>query len=167
MKRLLPFLLLGVIAAAIAGAADRPAAEIVDYGIYKGELNDPIMRAKAPSGYMLRGRGLSQLAKQTTEIPATLGTQFGFRFVVHGNPGAKVPLHFVWLYPAITNHQTRAKSTSFEVDCPAQAEDKSTGIMWTFTDPAELVEGEWTFQVLRDGEPILEKQFQVRKPDEN
>jgi hypothetical protein len=38
--------------------------------------------------------------------------------------------------------------------------------MWTFTEPSELVPGDWTFQVFKDGEKILEKKFEVQKADE-
>jgi polysaccharide export outer membrane protein len=37
--------------------------------------------------------------------------------------------------------------------------------MWTFTEPSELVPGEWTFQVFRGAEKILEKKFEVQKAE--
>jgi hypothetical protein len=75
-------------------------------------------------------------------------------------------LHTVWLYPEITDSKTGRKSKRFDADCHGKPEDRNAGIMWTFTEPSELVSGEWTFQVYRGEEKILEKKFEVEKPDE-
>jgi hypothetical protein len=156
-----------LICIAIARAVDPPAAEIVDYGIYTGGQNEVIAETNTPTGSVLQGRGVSRLVKQTTKIPARLGTQFGFRFVIHdSNREGEVKLHFVWLYPEITDSSTGRKSTRFEADAHGKPEDKNAGIMWTFTEPSELASGDWTFQVFRDGGKILEKKFEVQKADE-
>jgi hypothetical protein len=166
MKTILLYLFTLLICIANARAAERPVAEIVDYGIYTGEENKVIVETNTPTGSLLQGRGVCRLAKQTTEIPAELGTQFGFRFVVHDSKkNGKVKLHCVWLYPEITDTATGRKSTRFESDANGKPEDRNDGIMWTFTEPSELVPGDWTFQVFKDGEMILEKTFKVQKAD--
>jgi hypothetical protein len=140
-------------------------AEILDHGIYTGEQNDVILDPNTPTGSVLQGRGVSRLVKQTTKIPAQLGTQFGFRFIVHGKKEDEaIKLHTVWLYPEITDSKTGRKSRRFDADCHAKPETNNAGIMWTFTERSELVPGEWTFQVYRGGEKILEKKFEVEKP---
>ena len=167
MKTILPSLFIALFCITVARAAERPMAEIVDYGIYTGEQNEVILETNTPTGSVLQGRGVSRLVKQTTKIPAKLGTQFGFRFVVHGKKeDGEIKLHTVWLYPEITDSKTGRKSTRFDANCHGKPEDRNDGIMWTFTEPSELVSGEWTFQVYRDGEKILEKRFDVEKADE-
>jgi hypothetical protein len=167
MKTILLLLFTSLICIANARAAERPIAEIVDYGIYTGEENKVIAETNTPTGSVLQGRGISRLVKQTTKIPARLGTQFGFRFVVHDSKkDGEVKLHFVWLYPEITDAATGRKSVRFDGDAHGKPEDRNAGIMWTFTEPSELVPGDWTFQVFKDGEKILEKKFEVQKADE-
>jgi hypothetical protein len=167
MKTILPLLFAMFICCNNAKAAERTMAEILDYGIYTGEQNEVILDPSAPTGSLLQGRGVSRLVKQTTKIPARLGTQFGFRFVVHGKKEeGEIKLHTVWLYPEITDSKTGKNSRRFDSGCYAKPEDKNAGIMWTFTEPSELVPGEWIFQVYRGGEKILEKKFEVeKKPD--
>jgi hypothetical protein len=167
MKTILSILVVGLFHVTFAGAAERPVAEIVDYGIYTGGQNQAIAETNAPTGLVLQGLSEYRLEKQTTRIPAQLGKQFGFRFVVHDRKeDTKIKLHLVWLYPEITDTASGKKSRRFEADGYGKPEDKSAGIMWTFTEPSELVPGEWTFQVFRGGEKILEKKFEVEKPDE-
>lgn len=167
MKTNLLLMAIGLIFVTVAGAANQPVAEIADYGIYTGGQNQNIPDTGAPTGLILNNRGQLSLVKQTDKIPAQLGKQFGFRFVIHGKQAdGKIKLHFVWLYPEITNQSSGKKSTRFEADGYGQPENRNDGIMWTFTEPSELVPGEWTFQVFRDGGKILEKKFAVEKPDE-
>lgn len=164
MKTIQSFLFLMLICGNNAKAAERAMAEILDYGIYAGEQNEVILDPSTPTGSVLQGRGVSRLVRQTTKIPAQLGTQFGFRFVVHGKKeDGEIKLHTVWLYPEITDSKTGKKSIRFESDCYGKPETRNTGIMWTFTEPSELVSGEWTFQVYRGREKILEKKFEVEK----
>src|SRR5579859_4954084 len=122
MKTILLFLFVSLICTTIVEAVERPVAEIVDWGIYTGEQNKVIV---TPTGSVLQGRGVSRLVKQTTKIPARLRTQFGFRFVIHdSNKDAEVKLHFVWLYPEITDSATGRKSTRFEGDGHGKPEDR-------------------------------------------
>jgi hypothetical protein len=167
MKAIVPLLFAILFCSNNPSAAERPMAEILDYGIYTGEQNEVILDPSTPTGSVLQGRGVSTLVKQTTKIPAQLGTQFGFRFIVHGKKeDGEIKLHTVWLYPEITDSKTGRKSRRFESDCHGKPEAKNVGIMWTFTEPSELVPGEWTFQVYRGREKILEKKFEVeKKPD--
>jgi hypothetical protein len=168
MKNILLNIIIGFFFVSIADAADRSVAEIIDYGIYTGGQNQAIAETNAPTGLFLQGRGELKLAKQTTKIPAKLGTQFGFRFVVHGGrQDGEIKLHTVWLYPEITDRVTGKKSSRFDADCHGKPEDKNAGIMWTFTEPSELVPGEWTFQVFQGEQKLLEKKFDVQKADEN
>jgi hypothetical protein len=166
MKTILALFIIGLLGVTIAGAADRPPAEIVDYGVYTGGQNQSIPDVNAPTGQVLKERGMLKLEKQTTRIPAQLGEQFGFRFVIHGkSAGGDIKLHYVWLYPEMTDAASGKKSRQYEADGHGQPGDKSAGMMWTFTGPAELVPGEWIFQVFRDGAKILEQKFEVEKAD--
>ena len=65
----------------------------------------------------------------------------------------------------MTDSASGKKSRRFDADCHGKPEDKNDGIMWTFTEPSELVSGEWTFQVFLGQEKILEKKFDVEIPD--
>jgi hypothetical protein len=167
MKTILSLVVIGLVCVTVAGAAGRPVAEIVDYGIYTGGQNQAIVETNAPAGLFLQGRGELKLERQTTKIPARLGTKFGFRFVVHGKKeDGDIQVHFVWLYPEITYKDTGKKSKRFEGDFHGSPEDRNAAIWWTFTEPSELVAGEWTFQVFLSNEKVLEKKFDVEKTDD-
>src|SRR5258705_10177412 len=99
MKITLTSLCLSLFLGAISLAAQRPVAEIIEYGIYSGGHERSVADTNAPSGKLLLGVPV-KLEKQTSRIPARLKSQFGFRFVVHGEPvGAAVRLNFRYLFP--------------------------------------------------------------------
>ena len=165
MKIILPPLCLGLFLATTSIGAQRPAAEIIEYGIYSGGHERSVADTNAPTGRLLLG-GPVKLEKQTSRIPARLKSKFGFRFVVHGEPsGAGVRLHFRYLFPEMKDQASGTEMKSYDVSAVAKLEDKNPQMLWDFGEPYELVTGEWTFQVLRGEEIILEKKFEVVQAD--
>jgi len=163
MRVVLSSVCLSVLLTAVVAAAQRPAAEILEYGIYSGGHQESVGDTNAPSGRLLLG-GPVRLEKKTDEIPAKLKTKFGFRFVVHGQPeSGQVKLRFVYLFPEMRNPTSGQKLKRYETEAFAKAEDKNPQMLWDFTEPQELVTGEWTFQVFRGEEMLLEKKFEVVK----
>src|SRR5437867_2302536 len=99
MRIILPFVCLGFVFLTATCAAQRPAVEILEYGIYAGTRGQSVADKDALTGQVLLG-GAVKLQKQTAVIPAKLKNKFGFRFVVHGQPeDGPVRLHFVYLFP--------------------------------------------------------------------
>jgi hypothetical protein len=165
MKNVLSSLGLVLLLSVGAVAAQRPAAEILEYGIYSGGHKESVPDTNAPTGQLLIG-GPVRLEKKTDQIPAKLKTKFGFRFVVHSQPeNAQVKLHFVYLFPEMKDPNSDQKLKRYETDAFAKAEDKNPQMLWDFTEPHELVAGEWTFQVFRGEDKLLEKKFEVVKAD--
>lgn len=159
MKTQLAFVCFILCVASTAAGSQRPAAEILEYGIYSGGHQQSVVDTNAPTGQLLLG-GPVKLEKQTTRIPARLKSKFGFRYVLHGEPGGPpVRLHFRYLFPLMKD-QDGKEIRSYDTTAVAKLEDKPH-MLWDFTEPYELVTGQWTFQVLRGEEIILEKKFDV------
>jgi hypothetical protein len=165
MKIILPFVCLGFISITAAYAAERPVAEVLEYGIYSGTHEQSVANTNAPTGQVLMG-GPVKLQKQTDVIPAKLKSKFGVRFVVHGQPEqGPVRFHLVYLFPEMKDPASGRKIERFEANVSAKPEDPNLQMLWDFTEPYELVAGEWTFQVFRGEAKILEKKFAVVKAD--
>ena len=143
---------------------DITASEIVSYGIYKSE---PVTKersetkAGAPVVYVT-----PQLIEQTLMIPATLDTQFGFQFVVHGAPkGKQVKLREVFLYPPTTDEITGKTTTQDEIPIQVGIEDgEAVGVLCKLNKRSDLVPGTWTIQVYDHDKKLLEKVFTMVKP---
>jgi len=106
--------------------------------------------------------GPVKLEKQTAVIPAKLKIKFGFGFVVHGQPeDGAVRLHLVYLFPEMRDPASDKRMDRFETTVFAKPEDQTLQMLWDFTEPYELVSGEWSFQVFRGETKILEKKFDV------
>jgi hypothetical protein len=163
MKIIASLVCLGVIFLTLSNAKERPAAEILEYGIYSGSHENSLANSNAPTGQVMLG-GSVKLEKLTNVIPARLKSKFGFRFVIHGKSEDKpVKLQLVYLFPEMQDQTSGNKIKHFTVDVLAQPEDKNLLMLWDFTESYELVPGEWNFQVYRGQERILEKKFDVVK----
>jgi hypothetical protein len=148
-------------------AAQRPIAEILEFGVYSGSYQKSAADTNAPTGQVLLD-GPIRLEKKTDQIPAKLKSKFGFRFVVHGLPtDPPVKLRIVYLFPEIRDPSSGRKFNHFEADVSVKPEDNKPTMLWDFTEPYELVSGQWTFQIFRGDSKILEKTFEVVKNDTN
>ena len=107
----------------------------------------------------------ADLVEETTTIPAKIGTEFGFQYIVVGTPDkADVTLDFVFTYPepGLDDPQHDAPILTSRFSKVRQV----GGIFYTgygFENDWELVPGTWTFTVWYDGEQMAEQSFTVTK----
>lgn len=103
-----------------------------------------------------------ELLKQTNSIEGSLGTQFGVKYFVKGSPkGANVPLSVRMVHPKMTNPDTLQTSTIDEWIANNKI-GSSNFSGWIFEYEWEIVPGEWTIQLLYDGEILAAKKFSVQ-----
>lgn len=122
------------------------SVRIVDYGIYD-KVDDA---------------ALSRLLVQTTTIPAKIGTSFGFRYVTEGLPrGAVARLTYQDSYPGLQN--PKGGEPLKDVEYSNEVEVGTADICaFTFEEEWELVPGEWTFSIGRNGKLLAEQTFTVQ-----
>ena len=108
----------------------------------------------------------ARLVEQTLTIPATLNTQLGLQFVIHGSPsGKQVKLRVVSLYPPTTDETTGKTTTQDEVALEVALENgKDAQMLLKLDKQSDLVPGTWTFQVFDHDKKLLEKSFTLVKP---
>lgn len=140
--------------------------EISDYGIYGGRKVVKMKQPGAPTGSKNMVKTIF-LVNETTDIPATLGTRFGLRFVVNGSPpnevvfitkvvilpkeGLKVPNKENRIYKYERKMKTKIGLSEF------------TG--YTFDNEWETIPGKWTIQLWYDGKKMAEKLFTVHESE--
>jgi Domain of unknown function (DUF3859) len=135
-------------------------AEIVEFGKFNAVAHTI---APAPQTTLGSIKGTTQevLIEKTTKIEAFLGTRFGIRFKLIGEPAGEVVTCTIrGTHPKFTNP---ASGRTTEVD---QWESKRhigeaeyTG--FSFESRWELVPGRWTIQVVYDSKVVAEKTFDV------
>ncbi len=104
-----------------------------------------------------------ELFKQTNTIEGSIGTQFGVKYFINGSPeGANVPLSVRMVHPKTINPDTQQISTIDEWIAKNKI-GSSNFSGWIFEYKWEIVPGEWTIQLLYDGEILAEKKFTVQK----
>jgi hypothetical protein len=72
---------------------------IIDKGIYRADLKEVVLDPQSPSGTRERIDNIA-LEQDTTTIPRSKNTRFGFRYSIVGAPsGGQVALKMVAIYP--------------------------------------------------------------------
>ncbi len=157
---LLLSLLLVVAASADAQTAKVDKITIVDFGIYhlNGVNTD---KGFVPVADVRRAQ--VSLLSQTHDIPAKIGTKFGFRFQLSGTPTDKEAhiKHIVFYPPPGMKDPSLPQPRTQGV----YETDLMIGIthtrLFSFDKDWEMVPGVWTFQVFNDDKMIAEQKFTV------
>lgn len=152
-----------------ANNADVTGAELNEFGVYRryGLRFETPPHTKERHYTEMRE---PTLLKKGDVIPAALGTTFGIRYTITGEP-EKTDVNVVIevAHPPTVDSKTGKKSTlekaTFKESIGAPA----------YTDmlldmPQSVVAGKWTFRVINDSKVLLEKSFEVteaRKLTEN
>ena len=103
------------------------------------------------------------LKNNTNDIPAKLGTRFGFNYVIAGEPdGEGVSLKKIIQYPKpglISKTKTTLADT-FDINVKLN-EINYSGFIFEYKE--ELIPGIWTFEYFYKGRRIMQKEFNVKK----
>jgi hypothetical protein len=102
----------------------------------------------------------SQDIQPTTRIPARLGTKFGIRYQLAGKRENEPPLTLMYLTPGVTGPDGQ-RHDKFEIQqklVPGGADVMA----FEFTEPYEMVPGEWHFLVFQGDRKLVEQRFEVR-----
>ena len=126
----------------------------VEYGIFISQYQDfePGERVLTRS---------NQEIERTAVIPAKLGTKFGLRYQLAGKTVDGTPLTLLYLTPGVTTPEGTRHDKFVVVQklVPGAPQDM---MAFEFTEPYEIVPGEWHFLVFQDDRKLAEQRFQVR-----
>ena len=163
MKRNLLIFLILTGATSYAMADQSISIKILDYGIAGASDTSREDNKDVISGYITSGKNIT--IKETTErIPATMGINFGFHYLVMSAEDKNIVLDVKVLHPPLTNPNTQETKVSDEWQERAHCLMFKGFEGWTFDNDWELVPGEWIVQIYYKGEKLVEKSFVIYKP---
>ena len=102
------------------------------------------------------------LKNNTNEIPARIGTRFGFNYVIAGEPdGDGISLKKIIEYPepGLTYDNKTVLADTFNIYIKLNSLNYSG---YLFEHNEELIPGIWTIEYFYEGKKILHKEFNVR-----
>jgi hypothetical protein len=104
--------------------------------------------------------------KETTTIPATRGTRFGFKYEITGLSADQIELRGVFIYPPIRRPNGSIVTTHELPLSPTMPRGgRVVGMIgYGFDEEYEAVPGQWTMQVWRRNKMVVEQTFNVYKP---
>jgi hypothetical protein len=140
--------------------AETWSAKIVDFGIYEMSRGMNVDNENVAAG-LVTSYG-KQLIKETDQVEAKIGTNFGFRYVLSG-PESDVDVTIKVKHPVPLRDPETSKefSTSeWGQSVPVGSTNWNTG--WIFEKDWEIVPGEWVMQLYVGENKLIEKKFQVK-----
>jgi len=151
-------------ATAFAHAATISEVQIVEFGTFHKTPSNALMLAPNTIAGMSHGVSEGTLIEKTTDIHASIGTSFGLRIKIAGEPdGAVVELGAKCIHPKLSD-PTSGRSSTVETwkIYPVIGRGGSSGYVgFTFDNPWELVPGKWTIQIFDQFTLLAEKTFDV------
>ncbi|MBA1238474.1 MULTISPECIES: DUF3859 domain-containing protein [Stutzerimonas stutzeri subgroup] len=126
----------------------------VEYGVFETLKED-----FQPGERVLSRR--DQPMRQTTEVPARLGSKFGLRYRLAGKREVDTPLTLLYLTPGVVTPDGQ-RHDKFEVVQSLMPGVESDVMAFEFTEPHEVVAGEWRLMVFQGDRKLAEQTFEVR-----
>ena len=134
-------------------------ASVTEVGIYTARV---IKKFDVPGVTSGTNEGLDSfsLARATTNIPARIGTRFGFRYTIHGTPSnAPIVLKMVGEHPPFKDPKTGKSQSRDEYEL--QSWIGQTYASYSLDEEWELVPGKWKFEVWHKDKKLCEQSFTV------
>lgn len=154
--RILPLLLLLV--AAAPAAAEKARVEIFEHGIYAA---GPMKHVPAPDQIGgKRWQAETRLLERTETVAGQLGRIFGIRVRVNDPALLGKTLTFRVRHPRITAPTGRSGTETFMRSATPPG-GRELGYFYAFEYTYEIAEGDWTFEVVHDGQVLASKTFRV------
>jgi hypothetical protein len=140
--------------------------ELTGVGILS-TTSERLAPADGPAGAVVLPEETPELQAETTRIPATVGTNFGVRFIPIGSPaGERVRLRRVWRMPAPGLVDPTARTPWFETEESVSCEIGRPCVLgWALRFDWELVPGTWTLEVWAGSRRLLMQSFELYPPE--
>jgi hypothetical protein len=156
--------LLGLLCLApLAQAA--PKAKILEYGYYQF-VGDSTRQANAEAITGYATKGTAKLVEQTTRIPVSKGTLFGFQFHIWGlNASVGVaPVELIVKHP-LMKKPDGSVSTGYRyvMDLKLNDGEVKDKMGYRTNEDYEVVEGEWSFEFRFMNKTLLMQKFTTFK----
>ncbi|HSX87606.1 MAG TPA: DUF3859 domain-containing protein [Pseudomonas sp.] len=126
----------------------------VEYGLFASDYQD----FQAGERVLTRS---DQPIERREVIPAKLGSKFGMRYRLVGKTANDAPLTLLYLTPGVVTPQG-TRHDKFVVVQELVPDAPEDVMAFEFTEPHEIVPGEWHFMVFQNDRKLLEQRFTVR-----
>lgn len=127
---------------------------VAEYGVFETAKED-----FQPGERVLTRR--DQTLRQTTQVPAKLGSKFGLRYRLAGKREGDTPLTLLYLTPGVVTPDGQ-RHDKFEVVQRLVPATDTDVMAFEFTEPHEVVTGEWHLMVFQGDRKLAEQRFQVQ-----
>jgi len=140
-------------------AASVTGADVTEVGIYTADV---VKRFAVPgvAGGTNEWLDSFKLVQATTNVPARIGTRFGFRYTIRGTPSnAPILLTMAGEHPPYKNPETGKSEIKDQYEL--QSSIGQTYTSYSFDHEWELIPGKFKFEVWHKGKKLCEQSFMI------
>jgi Domain of unknown function (DUF3859) len=138
-------------------------AHVTWYGVYQARDDAAVEDKSSFTKKRTISSGIVPPEINSNQIPAVLGSRFGFGFILSGAPTV-VKLKIVRNFPAEGIRDSRTGERHFSEQAEYTSVNRNLFFGYIFDRDDELVPGLWSFEVWDDDRKLLEQSFTVYKP---
>jgi len=140
------------------------SVELLEFGIFKKVRSLDDVHASDTLSGRRHAVAKAVLVESTTNIPARIGTSFGFRVRYHGQtPGAVVHCITKCLHPKLTDPSSGRSGEIDQYDTSSFS-GREGYVGYTLDKAWEVVPGEWRIQLWVGPKLMVEKTFTIYAP---
>lgn len=152
-------IMLACVAEAATNAPAVTAVRIVEHGIYKIHPSaSAVTRDDTVSGAVIP-IDRAALVSVTNRVPATLGTCFGCRFVIEGEPVNEHVIVTIMVRHPVFSKKSAKPHVSVDRVPWTYAVGKEVGYVYRLDEAWECESGEWGIQIWWNGKMYAEQNF--------
>jgi len=161
MTRALPVLLLILLSGCASTSNTVTSSTILSYGIYgEAVITGSRPATNLPKSSVLTAKS-GNVTEQTTDIPAKIGTPFGYCFDVHAS-GKHLQLTETITHPKLTDQQGHSFiNSTLQKNLSLKNGKAEHCHMYLLEEPWEAQAGEWQFAVYQGDTLLTEKTFRL------
>lgn len=139
-------------------------AEVLEEGLFKPVGPQTTQRDQGAASGRTHEHEALQLVESTRSFKAAEGLTFGFRYRLSGLRGKEPPgFSMRALHPPMKGEDGKRRTVSTApVAIDADQGVAENDIVYTLSDPAEVLPGRWQLQLLYRGKVVLARRFDLR-----
>ncbi|MCG6890791.1 MAG: DUF3859 domain-containing protein [Gammaproteobacteria bacterium] len=136
---------------------------LIEFGTVQTKL-DKLSETDDPNFTDMNDVKFEKMLSESNHIPAKLGTEFGFRFEIIGEPsGEYITVECAGTHPDLTNPHNGQSFSSYRYT-DKYVIGRTVYYGFSFDEEWEIAPGTWILSIFYKEEKMLEKEFHVYIP---
>ena len=134
--------------------------EVLQSGLFEKPAHESLLPASGTAAGVVGEHGSIRFLKTTSNLKAEPGATFGFRYQLKDVPGGSISgLEMRVIHPPMTGPSGKTETVSI---AEVAGHNGQAEIIYIIDEPFEMLPGNWTLQLLYQGQVVVSRDFYLR-----